>query len=120
MNRFKVENGTILDTKTRLMWMQNPLDRVFTFDEAINITHEFADFNDWRLPTIEELSSIINYQTNPAYFEEFIPYRNDSLFWSSSPYVGSTGYAWCVSFNSGGVYNNDRSYAFPVRLVREV
>ena len=120
MNRFRVENGTVLDTKTNLMWMQNQLDREFTFDEAIVITHEFAGFNDWRLPTIDELASIINYQSNPAYFEEFRFEVIDSRFWSSSPYVGDTYYAWYVYFDGGDVSYNYRGDAFPVRLVREV
>ena len=123
MSRFKVENKTVIDIKTNLMWMQNQLDGEFTFDEAIKITHEFAGFNDWRLPTIEELSSIVNYQSNPAYFEEFRFAVIDSRFWSSSPYVGNTNYAWSVYFYDGFV-DYDVSYgrrnAFPVRLVREV
>ena len=118
MNRFKVENETVLDTKTNLMWMQNQLDGEFTFDEAIVITHEFAGFNDWRLPTIEELFSIINYQANPAYFEEFRFEVIDSRFWSSSPYVGDANYAWSVYFSGGSVGYGNRSSAFPVRLVR--
>ena len=119
MNRFRVENETVLDTKTNLMWMQNQLDGEFTFDEANSINHEFAGFNDWRLPTIEELSSIINYQSNPAYFEEFRFEVIDSRFWSSSPYVGSTYNAWGVIFNNGNVDDYYFRYnAFPVRLVR--
>ena len=47
MSRFKVENKIVIDTKTNLMWMQNQLNGVFTFNEAIAITHEFAGFNDW-------------------------------------------------------------------------
>ena len=122
MNRFKVENETVLDTKTNLMWMQNSLEEEFTFAEAINIKKEFAGFDDWRLPTIDELVAIINYQAHPAYFEGFMSTESSSTlfyFWSSSPYVGNPSYyAWSVNFNGGFVGLNHRNGAFPVRLVR--
>ena len=46
---------------------------------------------------------------------------SDGRYWSSSPY--GADYAYRVYFYSGGLdpaYNNDRSYGFSVRLVRQV
>ena len=121
MGRFKVENETVLDDKTNLMWMQKPLDGTFTFDEAIKLNREFAGFSDWRMPTIDELSSIMNYQAHQARSKEFVFTDEGNWFWSSSPYVGDTTYyAWYFNFSYGDVGNlSYRGNAFPVRLVRD-
>ena len=119
MNRFKVENETVLDEKTNLMWMQKPLEGVFTFDEAIAIKKEFAGFDDWRMPTIDELVSIVNCQSKPSYFEVFVSADESDMIWSSSPYVDDTYYAWYFNFSYGDVSYGGRYYAFQVQLVRD-
>lgn len=60
--------------------------------------------NDWRMPTREELRSIVNYHAfdptiDPAYFAPV----SDWLFWSASPYAGHVLKAWIVSFRVGVV-----------------
>ncbi len=65
--------------------------------------------SDWRLPTIDELKTLIGTADAPV----------QGWFWSSSPFgdVGSPNY-WLVVFNYGGVYHHGRSLCMHVRLVR--
>ena len=44
---------------------------------------------------------------------------SNGRYWSSTP--GVSGYAWCLYFDSGGVYVyfDDRCYGFAVRLVQD-
>jgi len=53
-------DGTITDLKTGLMWQQDPGNKK-TYDEAVAGANNFylAGYNDWRLPTIKELYSLI-------------------------------------------------------------
>lgn len=74
---------------------------------------------NWRVPTVTELSSIVNKGTfNPAIDSDFFPNTASSLFWSSSPVAGIDSYAWTVFFGNGNEYHDFRVKFFRVRLVR--
>ena len=92
-------------------------------------THKFtADVNvaglcgasDWRLPTRDELRSIVDYSRygpaiDTAWFPDIGQYWG---YWSSSPYAFSADFAWYVPFyyGDGGYY--PKAGAYHVRLVR--
>ncbi len=54
-------DGTITDNNTGLMWQKTP--EVMTHTEATNKLSSFslANHTDWRLPTVKELYSLINF-----------------------------------------------------------
>ena len=125
-------DGTVTHKTTGLMWMRCAMGQTwtgstctgtyqeYTYDQAMSLTSRFARFSDWRLPNIAELQTIVERENrSPAINTTvFLPPPN-STFWSSSPYVGNTDYAWHVSFYVGWVSRNfNRSYHLPVRLVR--
>ncbi|AZQ85099.1 DUF1566 domain-containing protein [Colwellia sp. Arc7-635] len=63
-----VDNGdfTITDNATGLMWQQN--DSASTdWDDAVAQCKlaNTADYNDWRLPNVKELQSIVDYDVSP-------------------------------------------------------
>ncbi len=53
-------DGTVTDNNTGLMWQQDPGDKM-TYDEAVSSAASFdlADYEDWRLPTVKELYSLM-------------------------------------------------------------
>ncbi len=61
-------NGTITDNATGLMWMQNDSEKAMNWQEALEYAEgkEFGNFSDWRLPTIKELQSIVDYSRAPG------------------------------------------------------
>jgi hypothetical protein len=75
---------------------------------------------DWRMPTVKELESIVNYgHIRPAIDTGYFPNAVSSGVWSGSPYAGSSALAWGVYFGSGYSFSGNRDVSgFAVRLVR--
>ncbi|MCP3992389.1 MAG: DUF1566 domain-containing protein, partial [Actinomycetia bacterium] len=61
-------DGTVTDNVTGLMWQQDPGEKM-TYDEAASAVDSFelAGYDDWRLPSIKELYSLIDFSgTDPS------------------------------------------------------
>ena len=73
----------------------------------------------WRLPNVKELSSIADKSlVNPSIDPAVFPTTPANVFWSASPYVVDSRYAWIVDFYEGYAGGYLRYYANYVRLVR--
>ena len=116
-------NGNIVtDTTTGLQWQDNTEAKTVTktWIEAINYCENLTlgGYNDWRLPNINELKSIVDRsKSNPAIVDTFINVVS-SVYWSSTTIVEYKGNAWVVNFDDGNVHNGYK-YSRPyVRCVR--
>lgn len=129
------EDGTVSDTRTGLMWMRPALGQTinngvcrgdaqrFHFTEALALRTEFAGYDDWRLPTIDELRGLIDRSVCPALDKEAFPVPPDSYFWSSTMQASSDEkYAnWPIIITlPGGTqgFGNPETGAERLRLVR--
>jgi hypothetical protein len=76
--------------------------------------------HDWKLPTIRELSSIVNFsRCNPACNSKLI--CRSSNYWSSSTSaLNCTRYAWVVNFYDGTVTYSNKTNLYYVRCVRSI
>lgn len=126
-------NGTITDIGTNLMWQKcqlgtegencqndNPSIR-FNWQEALEVAsmNSFAGYDDWRLPNVKELRSIVEQRCfNPAINSIYFPNTFGSNFMSASPDDNSESYVWRVSFFDGTSGRNFRYSTSYVRLVR--
>jgi hypothetical protein len=88
------------------------------FVQAVNAAG-LCGASDWRLPTVQELLSIVhNGPNSPAIDRDYFPNSPSAWFWSSSPNASDANGAWYVSFSYGYVDENSKSLNFWVRLVR--
>lgn len=111
--RFEKREDCYLDTETGLEWSLGNYGPM-TWEEAIKFCTGLGD--GWRLPTMQELLSLVDYSRyNPA---TELPGMVSSSYWSSTTYAGSTDSAWVVYFNYGDDYWGDKSYNYYVRAVR--
>jgi hypothetical protein len=128
-------DGTVLDTATGLVWKRcqegqtwdgstcASRSNTYTFDQANALSGSvtFAGQSDWRLPTIRELQSIVNYSTaNPSRDASAFPDSSRWYWyvWSSTAYAGNTSLRWAINFADGYLDSNAVRQLFHVRLVR--
>jgi len=125
-------DGTITDNITGLMWVKDPsvMLGVWGTQEGspslmtwYNATIEcdalnYAAHTDWRLPTLDELTTITAESGTPSIDAVFTNTKSDG-YWSSTTYTGNTAYAWGVYFDDGHVSNGPKGvgglYVRPVR-----
>ncbi|HED4877796.1 TPA: DUF1566 domain-containing protein [Stenotrophomonas maltophilia] len=87
--------------------------------EAAAKALDLLGHTDWDLPTIEELSLLIDRSRySPAINTEFFKDIQNDWYWSKTPAAWSSASAWYVSFGSGHVGDDPRSsngFALAVR-----
>ena len=91
---------TWVDPRTGLEWEAEQNPSPMTWEEAMAYASECRTEGhaDWRLPTIKELTGVIDYsRSHPA---TALP-NMGGWFWSSSSYAGVTTQVWCVDSCSG-------------------
>ncbi len=121
------DNGdTITDNDTGLIWMKATAPDSMTWEDALSYcdTLTLAGESDWRLPTVKELQSIVDYESyNPTIDVVYFPDTEPVWYWSSTSYFGHTDHAWAVYFYYGYVEGQPKSFHAPhdprhVRAVR--
>jgi hypothetical protein len=105
------DDDLVLDKETGLIWPRhaNLRGSPFNWLDANTTTRElrFATRIGWRLPTIEELSSLVDTRnTNPALPANHpfvsVQYGDDlPAYWASTNDENPTGSAWFVNFGAG-------------------
>ncbi len=103
-------DGTVTDQGTGLVWMRDTPDRdddgfpdPMGWSEAIGYCEglEFAGHGDWRLPNIQELRSIVKYDTHDPAIDTSVFSARSEFYWSSTSVVSDPENAWGVDFGSG-------------------
>lgn len=116
-------NGTVTDHFTGLMWQQSgsktyiAYEKIDKYIESLN-DEGFAGFNDWRLPTVDELASLLEpaKQDNDLFIKPVFD-RAQSWCWTTD--IRSSGSVWLVYFRFGHVYWNVLKFVGYVRAVRQ-
>jgi hypothetical protein len=102
-------DGTVSDTKSGLMWQKiAPLEPIL-WENALTYCEELslAGYDDWRLPNIKELQSILDYKRHaPTIDPAIFPETLSGWYWSSTAYPFDTNRFWTAAFRTGYTYHN--------------
>ena len=115
-------DGTVIDAETDLVWQKETAPERVDWLEAKQYVQElneadFAGHNDWRLPTNEELLSLMLTRENSKRLFLDPIFGSQRCFWS----VDTRGHhvACYIDFYYGGVYRFEENYVnHSVRAVR--
>ena len=138
--------GTVaIDKLTGLMWAGDPTlstlcssGTTTTWQGALDYvaclnTNNYLSHNDWRLPNVNELESLVHsgyneeictapstYCATNADWLDTQGFSNvqPGFYWSSTTFAGATSVAWFVYMNSGYVSSVNKSNLFSVWPVR--
>jgi hypothetical protein len=110
--------AAVLDLETGLVWEQSPetapnpttLQTWLEAQSSCN-TRNVGGRKGWRLPTLQELASLVDQtQSSPA-LPSGHPFSNvqSILYWSATTDASDTSEAWGVGFTNGGVGSADKS-----------
>lgn len=134
--RFNARGETVTDNKTTLVWMRCALGQQWNGSACTGepqamdwnganavvarLNREgYAGHNDWRLPMLPELASIVERQCfHPRMNETVFPGAPSSVFWSSMEKSGPAGYAYTLDFGAGAAQAMSKESRGAVRLVR--
>lgn len=132
-------NGTVSDPARGLMWKKCSegqsrrqagnscagqaagvsWDDALNQVEILNAGSGFAGYKDWRLPTIKELATLVEYDRPSPIDLSVFPDTPSLWYWSSTPYQKQASRAWFVAFGSGDIsIERIDNQSLHVRLVR--
>lgn len=114
--RYTIDNGAVYDTQTELTWQQVFPPERQSWTDATAYCRALGD--GWRLPSINELQTLVDDATNPAIDEGAFPGTPSEYFWSSSVVVGDATRAWTTFFTNGSTYSFAMTALKNVRCVR--
>ena len=137
-------DGTISDAQTGLMWMQCTYGQVYdsTSKDCSSGSAESSDwqqafanaaesnahggsygYNDWRLPNVKELGSIVDFGSHsPAINQSIFPNTiAERPYWTSTPFRADDSQALAIHFSAGDYLARARNttIATYLRLVRD-
>ena len=129
--RFKVLNdfngAAVLDRETQLVWQRSPDRDDISWFNALAHCYQKEVGRDtrrkgWRLPTIEELASLVDTSNSSPALPTGHPFTLTSAqenfhYWSATTNA-SSGLAWVVDLNLGGVFGTAKTFTIHVWCVR--
>jgi hypothetical protein len=103
-------------SRYKLLWQKN-LETEKNWEEALSYCEnlEYAGFSDWRLPSINELFTMYNYEIR-RFAVEITDYPH--LFWSSSTKIGSPEEAYTFSALGGYTETREKNIEYGTFCVR--
>lgn len=115
--------GIVIDKQSGLIWQDDEAVNSLTTDwegaKEYCDDLDLADFDDWHLPDIKLLESIVQPKNYPkAIMPSFVNVASD-VYWSSSELMSERDSVWNVNFENGSSNGYYKNYKGHVRCIRD-
>jgi hypothetical protein len=114
-------DGTVTDNATGLMWSQATDLTPLSWQAALAWCEDLslAGYEDWRLPTLKELASIVDDDVDGlAVDSTYFPDTMAAYYWTATSSAYNPEQAWLVSFSLGNNGHGSKNTTYYVRAVR--
>ncbi len=93
---------TVYDSQTNLTW-EDGKNHLYKWEGAIGYCESlnFGGVQDWRLPNVNEMLSIVDYHAQGAAINPVFSYLVNEPYWSATTNAGKNDEAWYVNFSDG-------------------
>lgn len=114
----------VLDTTSSLLWqdVQDNKKLSITYFEAEEYCSKLKvrQYEDFRLPTLYELQSIIDYKKyKPAIISGF-KYVGNETYWTTTTFANDSEEVWTINFKKGARSVKGKHYDRNIRCVQKV
>lgn len=124
--KLRVFNGdsVVVDDATKLTWQQSGSKEYMTYADAEKHIRDlndkaFANYEDWRLPTLEEAMSLMDREKHgDLHIDTKFFDTTQSWIWTADKGSAGAGVAWAVGFSLGFCGYDVLYVGFYVRAVR--
>jgi len=119
---YTIDVLTVIDNTTKLEWQRMDDNVGRNWDEAWGYCANLNldGHNDWRLPTVTELQTIIDYGSAVAPMINQVAFTNtgSTFYWSATNSASISSSAWLMSFQTGITGEGGKFINAEVRCVR--
>ena len=99
VNKFESRGDVIIDKATGLMWQKSGAPKKLTYDQAQHYlaVDRTGGYADWRLPTIEELLSLVELEKMPnLYINSMFFDETQKWVWSADSRIKRENLKWAI------------------------
>ncbi len=120
----KLGDSIVTDKKNAIYWQDNISSQKSSkdWDDAVLYCDELvlSGIDHWRLPTFQELFSIVDYtRVHPAINPVFV-FVNEGTYWTSTGFAPTLARAWTIDFRMGKTYYSYKTTNHAVRCVKDI
>lgn len=114
------ETGIVTDHVTGIMWQDNVLSPAMNWATAVETCESLSlgGYDDWRLPIIEELESIVDYGRSSLAVDPIFVNTAEKTYWSYTTYTAYTPSIWSINYSHGSTNYLSASNNYYVMCVR--
>jgi hypothetical protein len=123
------DNGTFIDRRNGIAWSKQPVLKTLNHAAAIDYCKNlsYGGYHDWRLPTLEEMISLMQDKPNTRGNYLYEGLRGYSWFWTADIRTGEDSWFVNVSRTDGKLGyekkifygpNYDKGFVWPVRSAK--